>query len=95
MPRRICPESTAMAKDNRKAARSKTGAKAWIRPDEGFSVRPCVVADISSTGVQLIFDTPIAVGRNFILMMSRDARQGRRCRTKWRRGGRVGAEFLS
>ena len=83
-----------MAKEYRKATRRKTGAKAWIRPDEGFSVRPCVVADVSNTGVQLVLDTPVAVGRNFILLMSRDARQGQRCRIKWQRGSRLGAEFL-
>ena len=83
-----------MAKDYRKARRSKTGAKAWIRLDGGFSVRPCVIDDRSSTGVQLTLDSTLVVARNFTLLMSRDGRQGQPCCVKWRRGAQLGAEFV-
>jgi hypothetical protein len=83
-----------MAKDYRKARRSKMGAKAWVRLDGGFSVRPCVIDDRSSTGVQLTLDSTLVVARNFTLLTTRDARQGQPCCVKWRRGSRLGAEFV-
>ena len=83
-----------MAQEQRKAKRGREGVKAWVRLDEGFSVRPCVVADLSGTGVQLVMDTPAIVARTFTLLMTRDARQGHRCRIKWRDGRRIGAEFV-
>jgi hypothetical protein len=83
-----------MVREDRKAKRSRSGTKAWIRPDEGFSVRPCVIADLSSTGVQLVVDSPSIVSPTFMLLMTRDARQGHRCRVKWRKGTRLGAEFV-
>ncbi len=83
-----------MVREDRKASRSREGVKAWIRPDEGFSVRACVIADLSNSGVQLIVDSPAIVSGTFTLLMSRDARQGQRCRLKWRKGSRIGAEFI-
>jgi hypothetical protein len=83
-----------MAREDRIATRRREGVKAWIRLDEGFSVRPCVIADLSITGVQLIMDTPAIVAPTFTLLMTRAARQGHRCRMKWRDGQRIGAEFV-
>lgn len=83
-----------MANDARKAPRSKVGSKAWIRLDGGFSVRPCTLVDMSSTGVQLRIDTPGMVTDPFDLVMSRDTGAHRRCRVKWRIGERIGAQFL-
>jgi hypothetical protein len=85
---------TEMAYGARKAPRRRMGSPAWIRPDEGFSVRKCVISDISPTGVRLYVDSSHANIKNFRLLLSRDAVQGCPCRVKWRRGSVVGAEFL-
>ena len=79
--------------DKRRASRRKVGAKAWIRLDEGFAVRPCQVVDLSDTGVQISLDGAQTVSGVFTLLMSRDAGVGRRARVKWRRGSEIGAEF--
>jgi hypothetical protein len=71
------------------------GSPAWIRPDDGFSVRECVISDISSTGVRLVVDASLVTMKRFSLLMSRNAGQGCPCRVKWRRGTVVGAEFLA
>jgi PilZ domain len=79
----------------RKATRRQMGAPAWIRPDDGFSVRKCVISDISATGVRLFIDEQHSTIKNFSLMMSRNAATGCPCRVKWRRGAEIGAEFLT
>jgi hypothetical protein len=82
-----------MRKEYRNAARSRHGTKAWIRFDNGFSVRPCLVVDLSTVGVRLIVEQPSAVADQFSLLLKRNAVPGRRCRVKWRRDSEIGAEF--
>jgi hypothetical protein len=83
-----------MPKEYCNAEREKLGTQAWIRFDNGFSVRPCMVADLSSSGVRLVVDEPHAVAGQFSLLFKRDAIPGRRCRVKWRHGFEIGAEFV-
>ena len=83
-----------MRKECRNAERENLGTQAWIRFDNGFSVRPCLVADLSSSGVRLVVEEPHAVAMQFSLLLTRDATPGRRCRVKWRRGFEIGAEFV-
>ena len=84
----------AMRKDLRNAPRGKIGAKAWIRFDDGFSVRACRLIDQSNSGVRILVDAPRDVADRFSLLMSRDAAPGRRCKVKWRQGAEIGAEFV-
>lgn len=81
-------------RENRKARRIKSGSVAWIRLDEGFAVRRCKVVDVSDTGVQINMDRPEAVAGVFRLLLTRTAGTGRRCKVKWRRGTKIGAQFL-
>lgn len=81
-------------KDYRKSPRRNSSSNAWIRLDGGFAVRPCTVVDRSDTGVQITIDRPDSVAGTFSLLSSRSAGSGKRCRVKWRRGSRIGAEFL-
>ena len=83
-----------MRKDFRKTPRAAIGSKAWIRFDDGFSVRPCRLIDWSSTGIRIAIDAPRDVADRFSLLLSRDAAPGRRCRVKWRKGSEIGAEFV-
>ena len=72
----------------------KKGLKAWIRFDDGFSVRPCLLVDMSVGGVRLVVDEPYAVADQFSLMLTRNAVPGRRCRVRRRHGQEIAAEFL-
>ena len=82
-----------MRKNSRKAVRSPSGNKVWIRLDGGFSVRECRLLDQSSGGIRILVQAPYDVAGLFSLMMSREGAPGRRCRVKWRRGEEIGAEF--
>jgi hypothetical protein len=83
-----------MWKEDQIAEPENLGTPAWIRFDNGFSVRPCMVADLSSAGVRLMVDEAHAVAAQFSLLLRRDANPGRRCQVKWRRGAEIGAEFV-
>jgi hypothetical protein len=83
-----------MRKESRNAAREAMGTKAWIRFDDGFSVRACRLIDLSSSGVRIVVDAPHDVADRFSLLLTRDAAPGRRCRVKWRDGSEIGAEFI-
>jgi hypothetical protein len=83
-----------MRKDSRSTPREAIGAKAWIRFDDGFSVRACWLMDLSNTGVRIMVDAPRDVADRFSLLLSRSAAPGRRCRVKWRKGSEIGAEFV-
>ena len=83
-----------MRKNLRSEARLNKGTTAWIRFDDGFSVRQCLLVDMSNAGVRLVVDEPYAVADQFSLLLSRNAAPGRRCRVKRRRGLEIAAEFV-
>ena len=83
-----------MRKDLRQRPRTAVGSKAWIRFDDGFSVRACRLVDQSRTGFRIMVDAPRDVTDSFNLLLSRDAAPGRLCRVKWRTGSEIGAEFV-
>ena len=85
-------KSNTRSKDQRRAARKKVGADAWIR--NGFAIRPCQIVDLSDTGVQITLSTAQPVSSTFTFLMSRNSGSGRNARVKWRRGTQIGAEFL-
>lgn len=87
------PLSPHRGKDLRKATRKALGADAWIRLGSGFAVRACKVTDVSDTGVQITVLDAQPLPNEFTLLMSRNA-TGRRARVKWRRGAKIGAEFV-
>ena len=83
-----------MLRDARKDVRTRIGSKAWIRFDDGFSVRECRLIDMSGGGIRILVSAPTDVAPLFSLLLTRDASPGRRCRVKWRRGKEIGAEFV-
>jgi len=83
-----------MLKDTRKTIRTRVGSKAWIRFDDGFSIRECRLVDMSGGGIRILVNAPTDVAPLFSLLLTRDASPGRRCRVKWRRGKEIGAEFV-
>jgi hypothetical protein len=57
-------------------------------------MRKCVIADLSDGGVKLMVGDPREISSQFVLLPSREASTGRRCRVKWRNGTHIGAEFV-
>lgn len=84
-----------MRKDSRKEVRKELGTPAWIRFDDGFSVRACRLVDLSSKGVRIVVAAPHDVADRFRLLLTRGAAPGRPCRIKWRKGSEIGAEFVA
>jgi len=84
-----------MRKDSSKVFPQGPGTRAWIRFDGGFSVRPCQLLDLSGNGVRIVVEAPHDVADRFLLLLSRNALPGRRCRVKWRKGCEIEAEFVS
>jgi PilZ domain len=80
--------------DKRKSTRRPVMAEAWIRPDTGFGLRRCQVVDFSDKGVCIAIATGDLIPATFYLLMSRGAGLGRRAAVRWRRGNRIGAEFV-
>jgi hypothetical protein len=89
------PMLSAARRNTRRTPRKKLGTDAWIRSEGAFSMRQCRIADVSDGGVRLIVDDPKGVAPMFVLLSTRQAAQGRRCRVKWRNGTQIGAEFLA
>jgi PilZ domain-containing protein len=77
--------------ERRRSARSTIAARAWIRLDDGFAVRPCRVIDLSPTGARLSVEGEIT--KSFAFLQSLNS-AGRKARIKWRRGNQVGIEFI-
>ena len=79
--------------NRRRAARTKSGATAWLRLDGGFAMRPCQVLDVSDTGVRIAVDPSLRVPADFVLVLSQGS-QGRRVRIKWRNAKQIGVQFV-
>lgn len=81
-------------RDRRKGKRRPMGGQAWVRLGSNFSVRPCKVVEMSTSGVRIKFDNAEGVPAEFTLMTSRNDPRGRRVKIRWRQGKQVGAEFF-
>jgi hypothetical protein len=84
----------AARKDKRHAPRRTSDNSAWIKIG-GIAIRPCVIADVSASGIRLIVDGSVTVPKEFELMTARNAHAGRKCQIKWRNGTQLGAAFLA
>jgi hypothetical protein len=83
-----------MRKNSGRIFPRKVGTQAWIRIDAGFSVRACRLLELSGKGARIVVDAPHDVADRFLLLLSRDASPGRRCRVKERNGTEIEAEFV-
>ena len=83
-----------MRKSFEEAFPKNTGTPAWIRIDDGFSVRACRLVELSAKGARIVVDAPHDVADRFLLLLSRGESPGRRCRVKERNGTEIEAEFV-
>ena len=79
-------------KDKRSAARRIEKTDAWVRIG-GVATRPCVIADMSLSGVRLIVDASVPIPREFELVTTKGT-VGRKCTIKWRNATQLGAAFV-
>ena len=80
--------------DNRRTSRRPCDAGAWIRAEGCFATQQCRILDLSQIGAGLTVVDVNRIPSRFILFLSKNDR-GRRASIKWRRGSRIGAEFLA
>ncbi|MCL2714313.1 MAG: PilZ domain-containing protein [Alphaproteobacteria bacterium] len=84
-----------MALTKKRATRKLCAQNAWITLDGGFAARPCLVEDISHSGVKITLDQDANNLPGVVhLAFSRDTRTGRRCQVVWRRGKSAGIKFV-
>jgi hypothetical protein len=85
----------AMRKSSEEVLQKEAGTRAWIRIDDGFSVRACRLLELSGKGARIVVEAPHDVADRFLLLLSRGESPGRRCRVKERNGTEIEAEFVS
>ena len=83
-----------MRKSSGKVLPKEAGTRAWIRIDDGFSIRACRLLELSGKGARIAVDAPHDVADRFLLLLSRGESPGRRCRVKGRNGSEIDAEFV-
>jgi len=77
----------------RKKRRQPLHYGANILTDADAPPRPCRIADVSESGVQVILQTEDELPPRFTLLLAATGGASRRCRLVWRRGSVVGAVF--
>jgi hypothetical protein len=81
--------------ESRRSQRRAVRQGAWIFPGGGAPSIPCAIMDLSDAGARLRVDRATQLPPRFILVMSRDGRLNRHCKTIWRNEDLLGVQFLS
>ena len=77
----------------RKKPRRQFHYDARLQIDGSRSLVSCAVLDISEGGARLTLKLDEALPENFTLLLTRNGRTSRHCRTVWRDGPLLGVEF--
>ncbi len=77
----------------RKKRRRSLRYVAKILTDADTLPQPCMIADVSESGVQVILQNEDELPPRFMLLLTAKGEAWRRCRLVWRRGSKVGAAF--
>lgn len=78
----------------RKKPRRQFHYDARIQIDGSRSLVRCAVVDISEGGARLSLEADEVLPETFTLLLTRNGRTSRPCRTVWRDGPFLGVEFL-
>jgi len=84
---------SAMQGEKRRAPRKVLEYPAGIDTGDGSPLRPCLLSDISRTGVRVRVAEPSDLPPTVTLVLSRSG-VFRRCRVAWTDGSDLGLEFL-
>ena len=77
----------------RKKPRRQFHYNARIQIDGSASLVACAIVDISECGARLSLEVDEALPETFTLLLTRNGRTSRHCRTVWRDGPLLGVEF--
>ena len=83
-----------MMKDQRRKVRATCREEALVRLHDAFAMRRCTVENRSPDGVCIRMTGPQFLPEDFLLLPEGQRGPLRACRVKWRRGARIGAEFV-
>ena len=78
----------------RQAPRHREDKTVWIDTGDGSSPQKCTLWDASDAGVRITIDTPQTVPYEFYLLRSKDGKDRKRCRVRWRSLDQIGASFV-
>ncbi len=84
-----------MGFEKRKSPRQTVRVTAMMANMDGGAIGLCKTLDMSATGARLEPKRQVQVPDEFLLVLSRDARIVRRCKTVWRNGDQIGVRFLT
>lgn len=85
--------SETQVQDRRKTTRYAANGVVQVQDAIGGALYDCRLTDISNGGVRLYAER-LFVPDDFVLWMTGEATQRRRCRVVWRLGHEVGAQFI-
>ncbi len=77
----------------RRSPRQRENRRAWVEAN-GVRLLDCTLWDISEAGVRFTIETPSRVPFEFLLVLSKDGKDRRRCQVIWRSEDQIGACFL-
>lgn len=78
--------------DRRRSERVSINEPVWLK--SGSSVSPCLLKNFSATGACLLLEWPERVAPDITLFFSRSVQTGHRCQVRWKRGSKIGVQFL-
>jgi hypothetical protein len=81
--------------NTRHSDRSVVNLVAAIQSEDPAFTASCVVCNLSEHGAKLIIEKHDSVPDQFVLLLRRTSRLGRRCETIWQIGDKFGVRFAS
>ena len=81
--------------ERRASERRPTATVATIRAADSSLIASCEVCNLSEGGAKLLIDEQVELPEEFMLFLRTNSTIGRRCRTIWRIGRKVGVRFAS
>jgi hypothetical protein len=86
-----------MTVDRRTSPRQALGRDVLICSEDGKALGACHLCDVSATGARLSL-TPRVLAKlpeEFVLVLAKQAKVHRRCRTVWRGQDEIGVRFVN
>jgi hypothetical protein len=87
--------AVCMGPFRRSSKRTSCIISAVIRTEDASFSSSCIVHDLSELGAKLVVEEQRSLPEEFILFLRATSPVGRRCRTMWRAGNKVGVRIMS
>jgi hypothetical protein len=79
----------------RRSERTPSNGCAVIRTEDASLTVSCIVRNLSEDGAKLLVEEQTPLPPEFILFLRPNSMIGRRCRTIWRIGNKIGVRFVA